>query len=67
MLSTVRQEKGVEGGLCVTLPSCPMGPPMGPEAQTQIPEKPRSGSVRRGVKGMPVAPSGDGRCFILQP
>lgn len=56
VFSTVSQEKGVGGGLCVTVPSCPMGPPMGPEAQTQIPEKPRSGSVRRRVKGMPVAP-----------
>lgn len=39
---------------------CPQlshGASHGAEAQTQIPEKPRSGSVRRRVKGMPVAPN----------
>lgn len=38
VLSTVCQEKGVGGGQCVALPSCPLGPPMGPEAQTDTRE-----------------------------
>ena len=56
MFSTLSQEKGVGEG-CVSLsPAVPWGLPWGQRLKLKMPEKPRSGSVRRGVKGMPVAP-----------